>query len=60
MDTEVIFMENLKLKLEAWVEDVNQENGITLQLFETITDSLFFLIKWTAIPFIIYLLFIVT
>lgn len=53
-------MENLKLKLEAWVEDVNQENGITLQLFETITDSLFFLIKWTAIPFIIYLLFIVT
>ncbi|MDQ0197676.1 hypothetical protein [Neobacillus ginsengisoli] len=53
-------MANLKLKLEAFIEDVNQEDGITLRLFEKVTDSLFFLIKWAGIPFILYLLFEVT
>jgi hypothetical protein len=53
-------MENLKWKWEAWVEDVNREDGITLQVFETITDFLFYLIKWGAIPFMCYLLFVVT
>jgi hypothetical protein len=53
-------MLNLKLRLEAFIEDVNQEDGITLRLFEKVTDSLFFLIKWAGIPFILYLLFEVT
>ena len=50
-------MANLQLKLEAWMEDVNREDGFTLQLFEKILDTLFFLIKWAGIPFVIYLLF---
>jgi hypothetical protein len=53
-------MLNLKLRLEAFIEDVNQEDGITLRLFEKVTDSLFFLIKWAGIPFMLYLLFEVT
>lgn len=50
-------MTNLLWKLEAWMEDVNREDGITLQYFEKILDSLFSLIKWAGIPFILYLLF---
>jgi hypothetical protein len=53
-------MLNLKVRLEAFIEDVNQEDGITLRLFEKVTDLLFFLIKWAGIPFILYLLFEVT
>jgi hypothetical protein len=43
--------------LEAILEDVNQENGTIPNLFEKLTDSLFFLIKWGGIPMVIYLLF---
>ena len=41
------------------IDDVNQEDGFIPQLFEKITDSLFFLIKWGGIPllFIYYLIF---
>jgi hypothetical protein len=53
-------MGNLKVLLEAWVEDVNCDDSTTLQLFESITDFLFFLIKWLAIPFMVYFLFIIT
>ncbi|WP_175596854.1 hypothetical protein [Bacillus sp. MRMR6] len=49
-------MVSLQSKLEAIIEDVNQENGMILSLFERITDSLFFLIKWAGIPMVIYLL----
>jgi hypothetical protein len=50
-------MLNLQVKLEAFIEDVNREDGFTLRLFEKITDSLFFLIKWAGLPFVLYLLF---
>ena len=45
-------MLNLQAKLDAIIEDVNQEDGVILQLFEKITDSLFFLIKWGGIPLV--------
>ncbi|WP_156351194.1 hypothetical protein [Neobacillus vireti] len=50
-------MSYFQLKLEAWIEDVNKEDGFTLRLFEKITNTLFFLIKWAGIPFVLYLLF---
>jgi hypothetical protein len=50
-------MDNLQLKFEAWLDDVNREDGFTLQLFEKFLESMFFLIKWAGIPFVIYLLF---
>lgn len=50
-------MLNLQLKLEAWIDDVNQEDGLTLRAFEKLLDVMFFLIKWAGIPFVIYLLF---
>jgi hypothetical protein len=53
-------MSNLQLKLEAWLEDVNQEDGVTLRLFEKILDMMFFLIKWAGLPFVIYLFLIIT
>ncbi|MCM3568829.1 hypothetical protein [Neobacillus mesonae] len=49
-------MSTLQTKLAKWVEDVNMEDGNTLQLFEKITDTMFFIIKWGGIPFFIYLL----
>ncbi|WHY84306.1 hypothetical protein QNH39_16755 [Neobacillus novalis] len=48
-------MSYFQLKLEAWIEDVNREDGFTLRLFEKITDTMFFLIKWAGIPFVLYL-----
>ncbi|MFJ7725689.1 hypothetical protein ACIQXV_05925 [Neobacillus sp. NPDC097160] len=53
-------MSNLQLKLEAFIEDVNREDGLTLHLFEKITSTLFFLIKCAGIPFVLYLLFQIT
>jgi hypothetical protein len=50
-------MDNLQLKFEAWLDDVNREDGLTLQIFEKFLEIMFFLIKWTGIPFVIYLLF---
>ncbi|MCM3724247.1 hypothetical protein FB550_10286 [Neobacillus bataviensis] len=50
-------MSNFKLKLEAFIEDVNKEDGYTLQLFEKLTNTMFSLIKWAGIPFVLYLLF---
>ncbi|GHH98317.1 hypothetical protein [Neobacillus kokaensis] len=50
-------MSNLQSKLELWINDVNQEDGITLSLFAKITDTMFSLIKWAGIPFVLYLLF---
>jgi hypothetical protein len=50
-------MLNFQVKLEAFIEDVNREDSLTLHVFEKITDSLFFLIKWAGIPFVLYLLF---
>ncbi|MFJ5715195.1 hypothetical protein [Neobacillus sp. NPDC093127] len=49
-------MSYFQLKLEAWMEDVNREDGFTLRLFEKITDTMFFLIKCAGIPFVLYLL----
>ena len=49
-------MSKLQAKIEAIIDDVNQEDGQTILLFEKITDSLFFLIKWGGIPMMIYLL----
>jgi hypothetical protein len=46
--------------LEAILEDVNQEDGSIPRLFEKITDSMFFLIKWGGIPMVIYLLLAVS
>jgi hypothetical protein len=50
-------MSNLQLKLEAWIEDVNREDGLTLRIFEKILGAMFFLIKWAGIPFVFYLVF---
>jgi hypothetical protein len=50
-------MLNLQLKLEAWINDVNREDGLTLQTFEKILNVMFYLIKWAGIPFVVYLLF---
>jgi hypothetical protein len=50
-------MSNLKMMVDKLIEDVNREDGYTLTLFEKITISMFFLIKWAGIPFVIYLLF---
>jgi hypothetical protein len=49
-------MIHLQSKLEEIIEDVNQENGVILSLFERVTDFMFFLIKWAGIPMVIYLL----
>ncbi|MBI0576001.1 hypothetical protein IEC97_01405 [Neobacillus cucumis] len=53
-------MSNLQMKFEAFIEDVNREDGYTLQLFEKITNLLFFFIKWGGIPLVLYLLFEIT
>ncbi|WP_157273145.1 hypothetical protein [Neobacillus bataviensis] len=53
-------MSNLQLKLEAFIDDVNREDSLTLRFMEKITDTMFFLIKWAAIPFAIYLLFVIS
>jgi hypothetical protein len=53
----VIRMSYLQLKLEAWIDDVNREDGLTLQILEKFLDAMFFLIKWAGIPFVVYLLF---
>lgn len=50
-------MAKIKMVLEAVLEDVNQEDGYTLRVFEKITNFLFSFIKWGGIPFVIYLLF---
>lgn len=50
-------MTNLQMKLEAFIEDVNQEESRTLQVFENILNMMFFLVKWAGIPFICYLLY---
>jgi hypothetical protein len=50
-------MSNLQLKLEAWIDDVNREDGQTLQILEKFLEAMFFLIKWSGIPFVVYLLF---
>ncbi|WP_187373176.1 hypothetical protein [Bacillus rubiinfantis] len=51
-------MATLRTMLEYWIEDVNQEDGVTLQLFARITEKMFVLIKWFGIPFVVYLLFV--
>ena len=53
----VIRMSYLQVKLEAWIDDVNREDGYTLQLVEKFLNTMFFLIKWAGIPFVVYLLF---
>ncbi|WP_160721143.1 hypothetical protein [Bacillus sp. USDA818B3_A] len=50
-------MSNLQFKLEAFIDDVNKEDGLTFQLIEKLTNSMFSLIKWAGIPFVLYLLF---
>lgn len=50
-------MLNLQSKLEAWIDDVNREDGLTLRVFEKFLDVMFLLIKWAGIPFVVYLLF---
>jgi hypothetical protein len=49
-------MSNLQAKIEAIIEDVNQEDGLIITAFEKILECLFFLIKWGGIPLVIYLL----
>lgn len=49
-------MNYLQSKLAEWIEDVNREDGITLQLIERMTRGMFFLIKWAGIPFVLYLM----
>jgi hypothetical protein len=56
----VIRMSYLQLKLEAWIVDVNREDSVTLQLFEKFLDVMFSLIKWAGIPFVIYLLLVIS
>jgi hypothetical protein len=50
-------MSNFQMKLEAFIEDVNKEDGCTLRLFDKLTICMFSFIKWAGIPFVLYLLF---
>jgi hypothetical protein len=50
-------MTAIQTLINAIIEDVNHENGIFLQTCGKITDFLFHLIKWTSIPYIVFLLF---
>lgn len=43
--------------LAAFIEDVNREDGRFLQICESLTNFLFFMIKWGGIPFFLYVLF---
>jgi hypothetical protein len=47
----------VRVSFSEIIDDVNREDGKILGFFEKITDSMFFLIKWGGIPFVIYLLF---
>ncbi|MEH7108397.1 MULTISPECIES: hypothetical protein [Bacillaceae] len=49
-------MSELKWKLEALRNDLNQEESHIIKWFERITDTMFSMIKWAGIPFVIYLL----
>ncbi|MBT2656274.1 hypothetical protein J7E81_13730 [Bacillus sp. ISL-18] len=49
-------MLNFQSKLEAFIEDVNKEDGYTLRLVDKLTNSMFSFIKWAGIPFVLYLL----
>ncbi|MDN3019385.1 hypothetical protein PH210_24745 [Paenibacillus sp. BSR1-1] len=53
-------MLNLQTKFEALMEDVNKEDGQTVQMMENFLGGMFFLIKWAGIPFVLYLLFAAT
>jgi hypothetical protein len=50
-------MTAIQTLITAIIEDVNHENGIFLQTCGKITDFLFHMIKWTSIPYIVFLLF---
>jgi hypothetical protein len=49
-------MKILKWDFEAFIMDVNQENSKFLRIIEKILDKMFLLIKWSGIPFLLYLL----
>ncbi|MGX6444074.1 hypothetical protein ACWM35_12735 [Neobacillus sp. K501] len=52
-------MSKLKVTINEIIDDVNKEDGKIIGFFEKMTDSMFFLIRWGGIPFVIYLLFTV-
>ncbi|WP_157042268.1 hypothetical protein [Neobacillus jeddahensis] len=47
-------------KFEAFIEDVNSEDSRTLQIIEKVTDTMFLLVKWAGIPFVLYLFFVIS
>lgn len=52
----VILILKIQSFVEAFIDDVNHEDGQFLQYCENMTNSLFLIIKWAGIPFVIFLL----
>jgi hypothetical protein len=53
-------MARLQLLVDQLIEDVNKEEGYTSRLFDKMTSLLFSFIKWTGVPFVVYLLLEIT
>ena len=49
-------MERLGTLAAMFVEDVNKEDSMVIELFGTIVDFLLKSLLWTGIPFLVYVL----
>ncbi|ESU30165.1 hypothetical protein G3A_23220 [Bacillus sp. 17376] len=49
-------MERLGILAEMFVEDVNKEDSMVIELFDTIVNFLFKVFQLTGIPFLVYVL----
>ncbi|MDP4083577.1 MAG: hypothetical protein Q8934_03070 [Bacillota bacterium] len=50
-------MSTIQQVMEAFIKDVNTDDGVFVRSAEYITNCLYFIIKWAGIPFVLYLLF---
>ena len=50
-------MEKMAAFAELFVEDVNKEDSMIIELFGNIVNFLFKTLQWAGIPFVIYVLF---
>lgn len=49
-------MERLGILTEMFVEDVNKEESMVIELFGTVVNFLFKILMWAGIPFLAYVL----
>lgn len=49
-------MERLGILAAIFVEDVNKEDSMVIELFGTIVNSLFKILLWAGIPFLVFVL----